>query len=513
MTEYNDDTLPSSPAGEIVLPHPSSRILPALLLGLVFFIVACSFPTAFVSQENVPPPGETPTPIMVAWSGGPTRTPFQPLDPTEILASPQPPTATPVPEVIALPVQPEDKTNWPPPNHYSPGPPPVTAVPPPFPLLSGSETVNFLLLGSDKRASSFRTDTMVIASLRPEDGLVTLISIPRDLFVYLPGYTMQRINTAFLFGEHLKVPGGGPAMLKDTIRYNLGIRIDYMAMVEFNDFVRVVDILEGIDVPLACPYTDWRIINPRVSDQYENNWELYTIGPGLVHMDGEMALWYSRSRLRSNDFDRGRRQQEVLRALYQRGLTIDALTRLPKLYKQMNKSVQTDLSLDDLLKLAPVAADLRAPQIRSFYINSAVVQGWRTPGGAAVLLPVQKPLRQLLKAAMAPPDKHEKANLRNAVEIWNGTSNPNWEVLAAERLHYAGFETVLVSADRGDYQKTILYNFFSGDNTVQSDRLAGLLSLSPGQVIDDPEPESPVAFRLILGEDYDPCFDPTKISR
>ncbi len=512
MKDQNDEILPSKPAGEIVLTHRPRQILPAVLLGLIGLLAACTLPAPGLVEEVGPTGrGEAPTLALVAWSGGPTRTPFQPLAPTAILASPAPPTATPVPEPTDLPE--EEAKDWPPPNFYSPGPPPVTAVPPPSPLLSGPDTVNFLLLGSDRRASSFRTDTMVIASLRPADGLVTLISIPRDLFVYLPGYTMQRINSAYLFGDYLKVPGGGAALLKDTIRYNLGIRIDHLALVEFDGFIKVVDILEGIDVPLACPYTDWRIINPNLSDQNENNWELYTIGPGLVHMDGEMALWYSRSRLRSTDFDRGRRQQEVLRALYQRGLALDALTRLPGLYKQMTKSVQTDLSLDDLLALVPLAADLGAPEIRSFYINPSVVMGWHTPGGAAVQLPLQKPLRQLLKAAMAPPDKHEKANLRSAVEIWNGTANANWEALAAERLHYAGFETVLAAADRDDYKKTILYNFFPEENSEQSARLAGLLGLSSAQVMEDPEPESPVAFRLILGRDYSPCFDPAKITR
>ncbi len=172
-------------------------------------------------------------------------------------------------------------------------------------LNNGQETVNFLLIGSDRRpGGSFRTDTMVIAILRPNDGQVSLISIPRDLWVYIPDWQNQRINTAYQHGISVGYPGGGPGLLKDTIQYNLGIRIDHTAMVEFDGFQRIVDTLGGVDVPVSCPYTDWRLIDPSLDPENENNWELYTTGPGLIHMDGDLALWYARSRQKSSDFDR-----------------------------------------------------------------------------------------------------------------------------------------------------------------------------------------------------------------
>ena len=132
---------------------------------------------------------------------------------------------------------------------------------------------------------------------------------------------------------------------------------------------------------MVRPFTDWHIKNPRRSDQDPNNWRLYTIGPGVVHMDGDLALWYARSRLRSSDFDRGRRQQEVLRAIYTRGLQLDVIPHLPRLYKQLHAAITTDLSLDDMLGLAPLAVNLGGEQrIRSFYINKEVVpldHAWR----------------------------------------------------------------------------------------------------------------------------------------
>ncbi|HZM25392.1 MAG TPA: LCP family protein, partial [Anaerolineales bacterium] len=157
-------------------------------------------------------------------------------------------------------------------------------------LNNGQETVNFLLIGSDRRstAGSTRTDTMVVAILRPNEGQVSLISIPRDLWVSIPGFENNRINTAYQLGISSGYAGGGPGLLKDTILYNLGIRIDHTAMVDFSSFSQIVDTLGGVDVPVSCAYTDWRLIDPSYDPYNENNWHLYTTGPGLIHMDGDL---------------------------------------------------------------------------------------------------------------------------------------------------------------------------------------------------------------------------------
>ena len=121
-------------------------------------------------------------------------------------------------------------------------------------LNNGQDTVNFLLIGSDQRhGASFRTDTMVVVILRPNEGQVSLISIPRDLWVSIPGEGNQRINTAYEQGELDGYPGGGSELLKATIQYNLGIRIDHTAFVDFDGFRQIVDTLGGVDVPVSCP--------------------------------------------------------------------------------------------------------------------------------------------------------------------------------------------------------------------------------------------------------------------
>jgi LCP family protein required for cell wall assembly len=375
-------------------------------------------------------------------------------------------------------------------------------------LNNGQETVNFLLIGSDRRpGGSFRTDTMVIAILRPNEGQVSLISIPRDLWVSIPGWENQRINTAYQHGVSVGHPGGGPGLLKETILYNLGIRIDHTAMVEFDGFRQIVDTLGGVDVPVSCAYTDWRLIDPSFNPENENNWHLYTTGPGVVHMDGDLALWYARSRQKSSDFDRGRRQQEVLRALFVQALQAGTITRIPELYENLRSTVETDLGLADLLQLAIYAPKMTNADIRSYYIRPPYVNSWITEGGAYVLLPNEVALQGMLTEAMSPATQIVE---RQAVviEVMNGTSITGYETLAATRLNYAGYETRIVPSDRQDYAYSVLIDKTTAQDPAQSDPVLNVMGLRPGSLIPGPDPNSSAHYLLILGYDYQPCFQP-----
>ncbi|MBV5331819.1 LCP family protein, partial [bacterium] len=93
-----------------------------------------------------------------------------------------------------------------------------------------------------------------------------------------------------------------------------------------------------------------RLIDPSYDPENENNWWLFTVGPGQVHMDGDLALWYARSRSKSNDFDRGRRQQEVIRTIFNKALQTDTFNKIPQLYNDFSSTVVTDLGLADLFR-------------------------------------------------------------------------------------------------------------------------------------------------------------------
>ncbi len=453
-------------------------------------------PTAFL-----PPPAGQPTPTSLYYAEVPTLAPSFPT----ATASPTEPQAAEVTPTVDL------ATLFP--TEAAPPPPDTAGVAPaPLPALTDKDTDNFLLIGSDKRpGSSFRTDTMVVVILWPNEGQVSMISIPRDLWIYIPTVGMQRINTAYQSGELGGYPGGGPGLLRDTIAYNLGIRIDHMAMVEFDGFRRIIDTLGGIDVPVACPYTDWHLIDPSYDPNNENNWSLYTVGTGLDHMDGDLALWYARSRMKSNDFDRGRRQQEVLRAILSKALSTDTLARIPQLYSDFAGTVTTDLSLPDMVKLALYAPRLPAASIRSYYIRPPLVSGWTTPGGAAVLLPNQAALEQMLAQATS---LSSTATIRQSlsVDVQNGTYNDGWEALAASRLNVAGYTASTSAADRRDYSASVLIDYTQGQDPAARGAILNGLGLYSASVLSSPDPSSTVQYRLILGADYQPCFQPQDLS-
>ena len=432
-----------------------------------------------------------------------TPTPFQPAPNGQEPQATQPSVASttliaPLPTTTSFPTPT-------PPSTIQPTPGLVTTA---EPVIDAPESVNFLLLGSDTRSgSSFRTDTILIAAVRPQDGQVSLISIPRDLWVNIPTVGMQRINTAYEFGQNSAYPGGGAGLLKDTILYNLGLQIDHTAMVDFSGFRQIIDTIGGINVPISCPYTDWRLIDPTYDPDNANNWALFTAGPGLIHMDGDYALWYARSRKKSNDFDRGRRQQEVLRAIYAQALGTNLIPRIPQLYNDLASTFTTDLGLGDILKLSPLALHLNNADIRSYYISGNLVSEWITPGGADVLVPNTDQIQAMLKNALAASPRQQQRNAIK-VEIQNGSSNDNWDALAAQRLNYAGYVTSIHAADNRQHAQTLLYDLTADQDRTRSSSLLAVLGLPATALVSVPSASSQNAFALIVGNDYNACFDP-----
>jgi LCP family protein required for cell wall assembly len=439
----------------------------------------------------------------------PTATPFQPAYPiaTETATSQPSATTSPLPSADAALLTPTIPPTLPP--ELNPG-----LTPTPIAVQDDRELVTFLLLGSDTRGGpSFRTDTIVVAMVRPKTGEVSLLSLPRDLWVFIPGNDYDRLNTAYLKGQLESWTGGGPGLLKDTIAYNFGISIDYTAMVDFNGFRQIVDTLGGVDVPVSCAYTDWRLIDPSYDPENENNWYLYTAGPGVLHMDGDLALWYARSRKRSSDFDRGRRQQEVLRAIYQKGLQGDFLKQLPQLYNDFSSTVTSDISLTDLIKLAPLALHLTNADIRSYYINgeNGAVTSWVTPGGAQVLLPNPTVIQGIVQEAMTSHPKPPPEQVIS-IEVRNASPNDGWDQLAAQRLNYAGYDTNIKPADNRTQTTTYLYDLTAGQDRSVTSSVLAVLGLPQSAVISAPQPETGVAYVLQVGADYQPCFDPNDLS-
>ena len=245
--------------------------------------------------------------------------------------------------------------------------------------------MNIVLLGSDQRPNDngFRTDVIMLATVNREEKTVNLTSLPRDLYVYQPGVTSDKINTTF--------QNGGFEVMARMFEYNFGVIPDYYALINFSGFEQLIDTIGGIDVNVAVKLKDHR-------DKHGQ----FTVKPGVNHMDGETALWYVRSRKTTSDFDRARRQQEVIQALVKKLLTLDNLTtNAPKIYKQLGETVETNMGLNQMLGLIPTALQFNNPDAFGRYVvDDSMVTEWIDPYGSLVLLPHQEEIREVMRRAL-----------------------------------------------------------------------------------------------------------------
>jgi LCP family protein required for cell wall assembly len=346
----------------------------ALILTLpVITSLACSGVVSglFPGAAQVHGPLVTADPFAAA-----TGTPFPPSPPT---GTPLPTaTATATPLATATAVEP-----W----GYYPAPiePSAIDVPREAPVIPfGEDVVNIAILGSDARpfVGGHRTDTIMVASLDPTRGTVTLLSFPRDLYIFIPGWRVDRINVAD--GR------GGPELVEQTILYNFGIPIDFWVRMEFGGFQSLIDSLGGVDVEIGRYY----------ADECGGSWMQFP--PGVRHMNGFTALCYARMRKAASDFDRLRRQQELVMAIFHKGVSLEGLSRLPELYEAYISLVNTDATLQDLLPLLPLATQVAGDStlIRRFAVDSTMATGWRVPSsGASVQLPDYDAIQAMLAVA------------------------------------------------------------------------------------------------------------------
>lgn len=247
---------------------------------------------------------------------------------------------------------------------------------------SGTERVTILLMGADTRPgdddiSRPRSDTMILLMVDPEQNVASMLSIPRDLFVEVPGYGLQRINTAYAWG--------GPELAISTVQYNFGVYVNHYVMVEFDVFTTVVDEIGGIDIYVPEPIYDARY--PTMDYGYE----VFQLNSGYQHLDGTAALKYARTRHGNSDFDRAQRQQDVLFAIRDRVLDADMLPtligRAPSIYAAVSDGVTTDLTLDQMTSLALLVQDIPRESIRSGVIDANYTTDYFTETGAQVLIP------------------------------------------------------------------------------------------------------------------------------
>jgi LCP family protein required for cell wall assembly len=457
---------------------------------------------AILGSPFLPTPSPTPTSPPIA-SETPNATPFPTLVPSPAPTSQPSPSPTPMPSPTAVPIGLVVPEPFP-----IPGPAgfvPSTTLPIPTPVQPvpvSSDAINIVVMGSDQREdwSEWHTDVVQVVSVQRNSKTVSVISIPRDLYLYIPSMWMSRINFADFYGEAYEYEGGGPALVRDTLLYNLGIRMDYYARTNFDGLIGIVDTVGGVDIPVHCQLSDhWPY--PDENGEYP----ILTMQPGIRHMDGETALWYARSRLTTSVFSRERRQQQVLQALWHKGRDAGMLTQVPALWKQGQDMVQTDLPLTEMLELAQIALTIDDRNVRFYNIGPGMLTPWTTPYGGAVFLPVWENIQPVIAEAMAPPPEARLVRTYLPIEVWNGTPYEGWGWLAADRLYRAGFPATVTEADRRDYAETQLLIFSERIKGTGADYLQRLFNLADSQVVHQPGGSSGSGMRLILGADYETC--------
>jgi LCP family protein required for cell wall assembly len=323
--------------------------------------------------------------FLIARSGSPVRLfgLVPPIAYATVSPTPVPgalPTSTPTPTFTVTPV------------------PPPTLTPVPTPIPSGANMLPIdgdlqviALLGIDEEHDTaiWRTDSIILAFVDRKHSRLSLLSVPRDMWVHIPGYQDNRINTVDALGERTNYPGGGIALLDKTLRFNLGIPVHHYARVDFQGFIDIVDAMGGVTVDVKKPLTD-RFPDPT----RPSGWARITLPAGPKHMDGSLALSYCRSRVTSDDFDRSTRQQQVLFALWKKALTLETLARAPQLWAQFDEAFDTDLGMTEAIQLAYFVQGLDPNSVQTKHLDYKLTRAWTTSDGAQVLLPQTEAIQQ-----------------------------------------------------------------------------------------------------------------------
>lgn len=314
---------------------------------------------------------------------------------------------------------------------------------------------NILLLGTGNKNhdGANLTDTIMVASLDHDLHTVSMLSIPRDLYIEVEGlYGGNRINSIWeLWAENDIYQNGTPEeeayknsanVFTNTIADILGIPIHYYARIDFNGFQDIVDAIGGIDV-----YINQDIYDPYYpAEDGTINYQTFAISAGNQHLDGETALKYVRSRKTTSDFDRSSRQQQVLSAIKDKALSLGVLAnpnKLKNIFTAVNDNFDSNLEWDEMVYLAKIADKFDSSNISSWVIsdNPLTAGGFLyTPerefyGGAFVLIPFVSDyvdIKAFVDATLVHPEIHSQ---KQTLQIINGTKANG---LATETLFFLG---------------------------------------------------------------------------
>jgi len=296
--------------------------------------------------------------------------------------------------------------------------------------LKGEEEgrINVLLMGmrgENVPGGGLLTDTIMLMSAKPEQNLFSLVSIPRDLYVTVPeSGSQEKINAVYHYGEQ-KGEGQGLEYMKQVVSEVSGLPVHYAASINFRGFEQLVDSVNGVDLVLEesfiepLQFHEERVCDENVFTVPSGNYEekidhrgkivaryplcynsteecggVFELPSGNVHLDGEKALCYVRSRVTSSDFDRARRQQEVLSQLKSKIMSAETLgdfSRMNELLGVLGDNVRSDMELWEMKRTWEMASAVQDPNITQKVLENSeeglLYVPENTNNGAYLLLP------------------------------------------------------------------------------------------------------------------------------
>ena len=377
----------------------------------------------------------------------------------------------------------------------------------------GDGRINILLLGNSggDHPGADLTDSIVVASIDPVAKDIALLSIPRDLWVSVPGYWSMKINAAYVSGMQSALDDGkneadaqeaGFATLEETIQQYLGIPIHYHALVNFEAFREGVDAIGGVDVNVEEDLYDTFIMA-------DNDNNPLIAKAGLQHFDGRHALLYAQSRHSTSDFDRGKRQRLVLIAIKEKILTIGTFSNpntVSKLIDALGNNVSVNATLGEIMRMYEITKDIPSSSIATIGLtdetNPLVTTG--NVNGQSIVQPRAgltdfSDIQSFVRNALRDPFlKSENAS----IAVLNGSGVDNLATQKANELKSYGYNvTIIDSAPTSDYQKTLIFDNTNGAKKFTKNYLEKRLGAT---VSTDPIPEGIVAqadFVVVLGAD------------
>lgn len=361
-----------------------------------------------------------------------------------------------------------------------------------------SDRINFLLMGIGGAGHDGPqlSDTLIFGSFKPSTHELGMLSIPRDLYVSIPGYGSGKINHANAYGEN-KGEGEGINLASEVISDVTGQPIHYAVRVDFDGFATLIDELGGVDVYVDRTFTDYQYPEYSGSPTYKT----ISFTEGWAHLDGQTALEFARSRHGNNgegtDFARAARQQKIILAAKDKALSLGVLlnpAKLTRLLDTLNDHIDTNLTFWEMVKLAKYAPNIDTKAITMQVLDTSAESPLYacTTCEAYIILPkaddwsdVHDIAENMFVSTGAVSAEATPATLPDMpsvkIEVQNGTGISGLAYQTAQRLYGSSYEVVTIgnAADR-TRQNTVIYDLTDGRKAAE---LAGLKEFLGAEVI------------------------------